>query len=81
MKHAEFVMLEKVNKKTYPEYAQMSASERKSLPATNFWRLRMGLEPIPVPPEDEYYQCYFTPPEEVNYLNTPRKKKPQKNDQ
>ena len=71
--HIEFTMLENVDAQKYPQYAAMSASERKSLPSTNFWLLKNGKEPIPVPEQDEYYYIYFRSLEKVSYVNSKRK--------
>ena len=47
--HMDFVMLDGVDVQAYPQYAAMSASERRSLPSTNFWRQKNGQPLIPVP--------------------------------
>lgn len=73
--HMDFVMLEEIDRDAYPQYALMSASERRSLPSTNFWRQKNGQSLIPVPPEDRYYHYYFRGVDQVNYVNTPFKKK------
>lgn len=71
----EFVMIEDFDRQTYSQYAAMSASQRRSLPSTNFWLQKSGKALIPVPPQDLYYQHYFRPVEQVSYVNTPFKKK------
>ncbi|MDD4819416.1 MAG: hypothetical protein PHD21_01055 [Flavobacteriales bacterium] len=71
--HVEFSMLENVDEKKYPQYAKMSESERKSLPATNFWRLKNNMDVIPVPENDLYYKNYFRSLEQVSYVNSKRK--------
>ena len=73
--HMDFVMLEGVDVQAYPQYAAMRASERRSLPSTNFWRQKNGQPLIPVPPEDRYYYHYFRGMDQVSYVNTPLKKK------
>lgn len=74
--HMDFVMLEVFDREAYPEYTSMSASERKSLPSTNFWKQKNNLPLIPVPPEDKYYYYYFRGVDQVNYVNTPARKTP-----
>ena len=72
--HMDFVLLEAFDRQAYPEYAALTESERKSLPATNFWRQKNGQPLIPVPPQDKYYHYYFRDISSVNYVNTPAKK-------
>jgi hypothetical protein len=47
------------DKEKYSEYNSMSAYEKTSLPATNYWRVRNGKSEIPVPPQDKHYKKYF----------------------
>jgi hypothetical protein len=44
----------------YDEYHALHPRSRKCLPATNFWLIAAGREPIAVPPEDKHYHKYFT---------------------
>ena len=44
----------------YTAYERLTHYHRKTLVATNFWRIANGLEPISVPAEDEHYHYYFT---------------------
>lgn len=64
----DFVFIENFDKEKYKEYAELNESKRKSLPSTNFWLIKTGKEPIPVPPEDKYYEHYFRNPDDVEYV-------------
>ena len=65
----EFVFIEDFDKEKFPQYASMTPSERRSLPAVNFWRMKNKMEPIPVPEQDRHYWHYFRSSDQVNYLN------------
>lgn len=67
----DFVMIEDFDRQTYAQYASLSASQRQSLPSTNFWLQKTGRPLIPVPPEDLYYRHYFREESQVSYVNTP----------
>lgn len=71
----DFVMIEDFDRQKYAQYASLSASQRKSLPSTNFWLQKTGRPLIPVPPEDRYYRHYFREVSQVSYVNTPFSKR------
>ena len=56
-----------------PLYQDMEPYAQKRLPATNFWRIANGLEPITVPKSDTHYYTYFTPAYEQQAKDTCRK--------
>jgi hypothetical protein len=43
----------------YSEYNSLNDYEKKTLCATNYWRVINGKEVIPVPDSDEHYKKYF----------------------
>jgi hypothetical protein len=48
-----------VSEKEYELYYSLDLNKRKSLAATNYWRVMNGLKEIPVPPTDYDYHKYF----------------------
>ncbi len=53
----------------YAQYNALSPRERKALPATNFWLIAAGREPIAVPAKDKDYHRYFTDVQRKNALS------------
>lgn len=47
------------------KYEDLTTYQKKTLPATNFWRIANGLEPIKVPKSDKSYYQYSTPAQEA----------------
>ena len=53
----------------YETYNAMTPRARKALPATNFWLIAAGREPIAVPAKDKDYHKYFTEVQRQNALS------------
>lgn len=49
----------KSEKEQYALYYSLDSNKRKSLDATNYWRVMNGLKEIPVPSSDTEYHKYF----------------------
>lgn len=45
----------------FTEYSALTDYHKGNLPATNYWRIENGKEPIAVPKSDKNYYKYFTP--------------------
>jgi hypothetical protein len=50
------------------KYEKLQEHQRKSLPATNFWLIANGKEPIQVPQSDTHFYQYFTPETEAQAI-------------